>query len=137
MKARLTLNNPLWRTTQRRKILDRAVQQSALELEGEIKRTILESTPRGRIYRRGSKGKRLHRASAPGQPPAVDTAGLINSIRAKKILDLKASVSTSKKYAPTLDDKQKLNRPFFAARAEKFKKKFKKNLAAAISENTP
>lgn len=37
----------------RRRILDEIVQQSAAELESDIKLKILESTPSGRTYRRG------------------------------------------------------------------------------------
>lgn len=158
MKAILTLNNPLWNTPERRKILDTAVQESAIELESEIKQTILDSTPRGRLYRRGAitkrasknnsflrkvagnskrviAGSKFHRASAKGQPFATDTGGLLNSIRAKKTAELKAKVATNKNYAPRLDDKNKLDRPFFESTAEKFKAKFKQNLEDALKNS--
>jgi hypothetical protein len=48
----------------------RAVTQGSILLQSEIVRGISDARPTGRFYRRG---KRFHRASAPGQFPAVDT----------------------------------------------------------------
>lgn len=79
-------------------------------------------------------GYKFHRASLKGQPPAVDSGNLINSIRAKRRGVMKVSVTTSKKYAARLDNKNKLNRPFFSSTAEKFKAKFKQNIADAMKE---
>jgi hypothetical protein len=193
MKVRLQLNNPLWKAPERRAILDQAVQQSGAELEGEIKQTMLPSTrkeqPSGRTYRKGPIVKRatkallklglrkqkgrtdkviaganFHRASAPGQAPAVDSGGLVNSIRAKKTGEMKSKVSSSKDYAAALDDgarppskrsgrrSKKRNgpvenfmgphrggmaaRPFFKSTAEAFRPKFKGNISKAIAENS-
>jgi hypothetical protein len=159
MKTTLKLTNPLWSNPQRKRILDKAVQESAAELEKEIKQTILDSVPRGKTYRRGAitrsrsarnirglklqtrgnkaiVGSRFHRASAKGQPPAVDTGGLINSVRARRYGVMKARVSAGKLYAPILDDPKKLNRPFFASVAEKFRPKFKQNIQEAIARNS-
>lgn len=130
MKSELTLNNPLWKSPQRRAMLSRTVLQSAAELESRIKRKILDSRPAGRVYGRGKR--RFHRASARGQAPAVDTGGLLNSIRARKIGLLKAVVATSKIYAARLDDQNRLNRPFFQSEADAFRPKFKQNLLDAI-----
>jgi hypothetical protein len=140
MKAKLTLSNPLWQTPERRAILDKVVQQSAAELESKIKQKILASRPAGRTYRRGAavlKGGKpaafsLHRASKKGQPPAVDSGGLVNSIGAKKTGAVKAAVSSGKNYAGRLDRKDRLDRPFFASTAEEFRAKFRQNLAEAI-----
>jgi hypothetical protein len=155
--VKLTLNNPMWNTPARRKILDKAVQESGAELEGEIKTTITDSVPAGRLYRKGSitktatkpllalglrtrkgnakrviVGSRIHRASKKGQPPAVDTGGLINAIRASKTGEMKSTVTAGKAYAETLDDPKKLDRPFFKSTAEKFRPKFKENIENAI-----
>lgn len=181
MKAKPKLNNPFWKTPERRAILDKAVQQSALELEAKIKQKILDSTPAGKVYRRGAIFKKgtiadrklnrtrfnrkffslnderfavaysFHRASAPGQPPAVDTGGLINSIRAKTLGALKAKVATSKAYAAALDQGARIPgrrkntktvgpmkniniaaRPFFQSTADEYKAQFKQNLLEAI-----
>lgn len=131
MKALLKLNNPFWKTPERRQILDKAVQQSAAELEAKIKQKILESSPAGKTYARGNI---FHRASRKGQPPAVFSGSLLISIRAKKLGELKSSVSTSKNYAPRLDNKNKLDRPFFESTAEAYKAQFKQNLTDAIRE---
>ncbi|HEX8248973.1 MAG TPA: hypothetical protein VF599_12420 [Pyrinomonadaceae bacterium] len=53
MKSNLILNSPLWKTPERRALLDKTVQQSALELESEIKQAILKGPKTGRTYRRG------------------------------------------------------------------------------------
>lgn len=159
MKAKLILNNPLWQTAQRRRILDRVVQQSAVELESEIKRKILTGTKSGRTYRRGAitkaasqknialglrrvrgnskqvfAGSKLHRASAPGESPANDSGGLANSLRSVSVKPLHSKVFTSKRYAETLDNPRKLNRPFFSQTAQKFKKRFKEQIKNAIGE---
>ena len=161
MKSKLTLSNPLWQTTERRAILDKAVQQSGAELENLIKRKILDSTPRGRLYRRGAinraaskktsglglrrvannpkrviAGVTFHRASAKGQPPAVDKGELLNATRSKKTGEMRNKVANSKKYAPILDDPNGLDRPFFQSTADEFKAKFKQNIADVIRENS-
>lgn len=46
-------------------------------LEGEMSRLMADSQPTGKIYPRG---KSAHQASAPGEPPAVDTTNLLTSI---------------------------------------------------------
>lgn len=180
MKARLILNNPLWKTPERRAILDKTVQESAAQLESLIKRKILDSQPSGRVYRRGpitagasqknlglglrrarnnSKlvviGSGFHRASAPGQPPASDSGGLLNSIRAKKLAVLAAKVEVGKNYGAALDKGAVINgrskrtriigplknriikaRPFFASTVEAFKAKFRQNINDAIRANS-
>lgn len=57
---------------------------------GEVKRLMIDSPASGRLYRRrrkgqagrrkGGKGFITHRASAPGEPPAVDRGILVKSI---------------------------------------------------------
>ena len=59
MKAKLTLNNRLWQTTERRAILDKAVQQSGAELESLIKQRILTGPKSGKTYRRGAIKKKV------------------------------------------------------------------------------
>ena len=59
MKSVLTLKNPLWRTAQRRLILDKAVQRSGAELESRIKQKILTGPKSGKLYRRSAIKKRI------------------------------------------------------------------------------
>lgn len=116
--------------------------------------------PSGRTYRRGALTRRatianlaagfrrsrlnrnrvivganFHRASAKGQPPAVDTAGLLNSIRAKKTGQMRSTVATSKKYADILDDPKRLDRPFFRSTVKRFAPKFRANIEKVIKES--
>lgn len=137
-------------------MLDKAVQTSGAELEAGIKQKILTSQPAGRTYRRSPitraatsrnlpaglrrtknknrviVGSNFHRASRRGQPPAVDTAGLINSIRARKTGPLKTTVSAGKHYGEILDDPNKLNRPFFRSTVKEYLPKFKENILEVI-----
>lgn len=48
-------------------------------LEREMSVLMASSEPSGRIYKRG---KTEHQASAPGEPPAIDTTNLFQSISA-------------------------------------------------------
>lgn len=161
MKAKLTLNNPMWKAPQRRAMLDKAVQQSGAELETEIKQTMLPGTrkspPAGKTYRRraitkaatkrnlatGLKrsrknknrviaGSEFHKASKRGQAPAIDTGGLVNSIRAQKTGLMRSRVSVGKAYADELDDPNKLDRPFFRSTVRKYLPRFKQNIGDAI-----
>jgi hypothetical protein len=53
----------------------------------------------GRVYRRGSV---MHVASAPGEPPAIDTGTLANSIRTVQLNPLRYAVQASTIYAELL-----------------------------------
>jgi phage gpG-like protein len=59
----------------------RAITKGALKVQGRAKEKILRGTKTGREYKYGKNGKRLHVASAPGQPPANWTGNLARSIR--------------------------------------------------------
>jgi hypothetical protein len=116
-------------------------------IEAEAKRLMEHSIPTGRTYRRGELNKaasisllrlglqfskrrqgqviagyRFHRASAAGQPPAVDTANLVNSMRAKRTGAMSAELAVNAAYAGYLEPpfagetevEGLLNRPFLA-----------------------
>ena len=57
--------------------LVRAIATSALSLDKSMKEMIQRGPKTGRVYKRGNV---LHRASAPGEPPASDTGRLASSI---------------------------------------------------------
>lgn len=88
--------------------IDKLQQEIAYRIVDESRRLMDESTPSGRVYRRGSikgrrtkqgvkaglrrsgktrmiVGSRFHRASAPGQPPAEDTGRLYRSINVRRM----------------------------------------------------
>jgi hypothetical protein len=153
MQATLILNSPILKGTSPAAI-SAAVGRSAVELESDIKLNIQKSVPAGRIYRIGSivrrsnrrnavKGLRkrgdkvivgstFYRASKRGQPPAIRTGRLLNSIGSRSISPTSARVSVSVDYAMPLDDPQGLDRPFFQSRALLFQPRFTQNVADAL-----
>lgn len=134
-----------------------AVGQAAAELEGRMKTRILQSKPSGRTYRlnaivrktgkrsiRNVKGLRrvndgksviagynFHRASRRGQPPAVLSGRLINSIRGRRIGDFTGRVGVGVVYAPRLDNPNGLDRPFFMSTARDYRPRFLQLIRAA------
>ncbi len=78
--------------------------------------------------RRAIVGYKFHRASAPGEAPAVDTASVINSIRAKP-KGLRATI-TANEVAVILEEK--MNRPAFAPAVEKVRPGFIAQVDATI-----
>ena len=64
-----------------RKIEIGLVRYAARVAVGHVNRLMRDSVPTGRIYR-SRTGTGYHQASAPGEPPAVDTKELVNSIAA-------------------------------------------------------
>ena len=74
-------------------------------MEGEVKKT-LSQPGTGRIYKR-SGGAIEHQASAPGEPPAVDT-GMLRASVTNQVIDVSQSrievwIGTNKKYGKTLE----------------------------------
>ena len=59
------------------KELNVVLQGAGQMVEADAKVSIQTGPRTGRIYRRGNI---THQASAPGEPPATDTGGLVNSI---------------------------------------------------------
>lgn len=83
--------------------IDKLEKEIAWRIPDEARALMDESTPSGRLYRRGSfkrgasrglrlqgrrargVGTRIHRASAPGQPPAEDTGRLYRDITVRRM----------------------------------------------------
>ena len=80
--------------------LSKAVQATALTINGDIKRAIQGPPKTGRIYSRGEKN---HQASAPGEAPATDTGVLVSSIAYKQETPLSAIVYSRLQYAYWLE----------------------------------
>lgn len=59
--------------------LQATIEAFVLDAHSEAIDLMRSSRPSGRVYRRG-KGGRTHRASAPGQPPAIDTGNLVGHV---------------------------------------------------------
>jgi hypothetical protein len=132
------------------------VGASAAELEGLMKQNIASSRPAGRTYsigsilkraggkrsirnvkglrRRGDKvvvGSRIHRASAKGQPPAILSGRLVNSIRGRRIGEFTARVGVGVSYAVPLDNPNRLDRPFFISQARNYRPRFVARIRSA------
>lgn len=90
------------------------VQGTCRRIEQRAK-TSMTGAKHGRTYRKGAiKGRskadrgstigyKFHRASAPGEAPAVDTGVLMNSIRVQMTSDVEGMVYTNTDYAPVLE----------------------------------
>jgi HK97 gp10 family phage protein len=82
----------------------RRAQQDGLEagirvLETEVK-VLLQTPGSGELYTHGSV---THQASAPGQPPAIDTGNLINSIRVEDVTPTEATLGVGAEYGEYLE----------------------------------
>lgn len=155
MKATFIQNEPT--TAARRAAISRALAMSAATLERLIKEFIANSRPAGRLYRRNAITRRataqtdrqglrrartnqnravvgfnFHRASAKGQPPAILSGRLLNSIRARKISDFKYRVASSVVYSIILDNPNGLDRQFFIIVAREFEKEFHARIREAF-----
>ena len=80
----------------------RIVNATIHRIEARTKASL--SGPRsGREYRRGKHGTRIHRASAPGEPPATDTGNLANSIGSRMTGRTEGEVTVTAEYAAALE----------------------------------
>ena len=132
-----------------------AVANSTVELERDIKENIQRSIPAGRTYRlnpivrkesrRNSTlklarkaggvivGYTYHRASSRGQPPAIRTGRLLNSIRSLQLNPTHGRINVGVDYGLPLDDPEGLDRPFFTTRVELYRPRFFENIRRAFT----
>jgi HK97 gp10 family phage protein len=117
---------------------------SGLRIEEHAKESIMEGGKTGRVYKKGKKGKTLHRASAPGEAPANDTGRLVNSIRTEakgngKTVHIKAGGgSKAVKYAVDLEfgTEKMAPRPFMRPALKKAKPEIEKLMRRAVKDAT-
>jgi len=107
----------------------RAVALSALEVQGEARKSIQRGRRTGVIVRKG--GKR-HQRSAPGEPPKTDTGRLVSNIFA--ILDanqLGAEIGTDIRYGRHLEfgTRKMQPRPWLHPAFERMKPRIAKRFA--------
>lgn len=76
------------------------IRNVAFAIEAELK-ILMTGAKHGRIYRK--KGGRIHQASAPGEPPAVDTGHLIGSIQTVIKSPIEAEIIIPAEYAQALE----------------------------------
>lgn len=100
-----------------------AVRKAAFDVEARAKAS-MSGPKRGRIYPR--PGGKVHRASAPGEAPAIDTGALVNSIQMAMEGDLTAVVGTAVEYAPYLEfgTRRMAPRPYLGPAAEAVRPSF-------------
>lgn len=82
-----------------RKAASVLIRQVALSIEDEMK-ALMALPKHGRTYNR--KG-RIHVASAPGEPPAIDTGNLVGSIKTNIISETEAQIIIPPEYAEALE----------------------------------
>lgn len=99
----------------------------------EALRLILQTTKSGRTYR--TRGV-IHRASAPGEPPASDTGRLVNSITTKyDQKTIAGRVEANTRYAEFLEygTMKMAERPFMRPALANKRDEFLKSVEAAIA----
>lgn len=83
------------------RLLDRAINATALDVDRTVKKKIQRGPKTGEVYNK-TRPNRVHRASAPGQPPATDTGRLVSSIYYRRG-KMSATVGSSLAYAYYLE----------------------------------
>ena len=114
------------------KRLSLAVRTTAFGLEKIMKRSITSEPKHGRLYIR--PGRKPHRASAPGEPPASDTGTLVNSIQVRHVRDLESWVIVGAEYAHELEfgRARVAARPFVRPAARKIREPFERACKLAM-----
>lgn len=110
--------------------VERFVKKAAAHIEGRLKQKMAEPKS-GKRYRRGRD--RYHTASAPGEPPAVDSGNLTGSIQQIFPSTLEAKIGTAVEYALYLEtgtDRGLSPRPLWAATRDEELQTLEKLLAA-------
>ena len=74
--------------------VQKAVDATGLSLLRTIKNASMRGTPTGRVYEKYIP-RRTHTASAPGEPPAVDTGRLIGAITSRNTAPLTVEITSN------------------------------------------
>lgn len=75
------------------------VRKTASDINADV-RVSMGGTKHGRTYKRGGK---TYRASAPGEPPAIDTGDYAQTFHTEAVDDLTRAVGTSDPRGPALE----------------------------------
>jgi HK97 gp10 family phage protein len=123
--------DPLRRLADRVARDEQAVLAPALVLEREIKQE-LSKRGSGRTYKRG---KKVHQASAPGEPPAVDSGRLRSSVGHEQT-DEGVRVGTAVTYAIPLEygSSRMKPRPFIRPALERAKAEMGEEIQAELKD---
>jgi len=103
-------------------IVQDIVDKAAFEVE-RIAKNSMSLPKHGKVYKRG---KKKHRASAPGEAPAIDMGNLVNSIEVIKESAGVDVVAVHAEYGAALEfgTEHIKARPFMGPAAQKVKPKF-------------
>lgn len=109
----------------------KAIKKAAFDIEVNAKQSMTGGPHTGRVYRIGNI---MHRSSAPGEAPAVDTGTLINSIGVKMPNELLAVVYAGVEYALHLElgTVRIAPRPFMLPAMERERASFKKAMGRIV-----
>jgi HK97 gp10 family phage protein len=113
-------------------LIKAVVLKAATEFETLVK-TSMQGGKSGAVYGR-------HQASAPGEPPAIDTGNLINSIRHEaEDGGFTQVISANAEYAQHLEygTRKMAPRPYMRPAAEKIRPRFLEAMRQAIERWTP
>jgi hypothetical protein len=107
-----------------------ALERGAYAIERRTKENMAKPK-HGRVYRRGSV---VHVASAPGEPPAIDTGTLASSIRTVRLDPLRYAVQASTSYAELLyrGTSRMQPRPYLGPEAEELLPRINNDVAQAV-----
>lgn len=160
LSTKIQFDSPLLRQPSRlRPALAKVVAEVAFEIERDVKER-MRAPKSGRTYRRGVLGQRVsavtrglglrerttrgparqaiagyrfHRASAPGEAPAVDQGLLISSINTR-VNGLRATIGSSVGYAAALEfgGRRVAARPAFKPALERARPNFERKVSQAI-----
>lgn len=131
IKTTFTLTDPIFKRERVIARMEKAVSDTAELFKASTEQNMRTSVPKGRLYKR--KGG-FHRASAPGQRPAIDSGNLVNAIQVRQESKLQQVVDVApntrgrtrtpaSKYAAILQFWAKRNRRIMTERdASLFKK---------------
>ena len=106
------------------------VRQTAIRAVEHMKMA-MRAPKHGRVYVRGGA---IHRASAPGEAPAVDTGNLWNSIQIDFPDELRAEVGVGAPYAPFLEygTSKMAPRPFFWPAVDAVRSEFEESMRQIV-----
>ena len=106
------------------------IRKGAAGVQGDIVRSIQNSPPTGKTYRRGNI---THTASSAGNPPRTDTGRLVQSVRVEPRSD-GADIVVATEYAVHLEygTRNMAPRPFLGPAAERAADDLTNNIRAAM-----
>lgn len=119
------------RGAERRRAQQDGLEAGARVVETYVKTSMAEGGKSGELY---SRGGRSHRASAPGEAPAVDYGNLYNSIQIEEVTPERAIVSASAEYAEHLEfgTSRMAARPFMRPAVDEHEREIVDAIEAAV-----